>query len=266
VNSKLSDRIKERKTDMPRTPWGWQITPDELDSWIIHDEKDLLVLNKPPHVLCHRSKQGPWSSLIGACREHFSLPRLHMPSRLDRETSGVILLCKDAALASRLQRAIEGRRVRKTYLALLAGNMAKEMTVEQPIARATSTAVHVRSHVDPDGKPAQTQFTPIHAAGGITLARVRAVTGRLHQIRVHAAFAGYPVIGDKVYGPDEKLFLEFLQSGWTPRLESILHIDHHALHASEWTCEDRGRPLHFTAPIPATWRPLLDRAEIPFQP
>jgi 23S rRNA pseudouridine1911/1915/1917 synthase len=240
---------------VPRTGWGWEITPEELRTWILHEDEDLLVVNKPPHVLCHPSKHGPWSSLVGACREYLEIDRLHMPSRLDRETSGVVVLARNAELASRLQRTISKRNVKKVYHAMLTGELSQAVLVDQPIGKALASAVIVKRGVRPDGQSAQTLFTPIRTGGGYTLAQAEPVTGRLHQIRVHAAWLGHAVIGDKIYGPDESLFLDFLEQGWTARHQSMLGMDHQALHASEWICPNP--PLHFTAPLPADWTSLL---------
>jgi len=98
---------------MPCREWGWEITPEELRGWILYEDERLLVVNKPGLVVCHPSKHGPWSSLIGACREYLSLERLHMPSRLDRETSGVVVFARDAEAGSLLQRAMQNRKVHK---------------------------------------------------------------------------------------------------------------------------------------------------------
>ena len=70
---------------MPATDWGWLITPEELQGWILEQSPDLLILNKPPHVVVHRSRFGPWSSLVGACREYLGDDVLRMPFRLDRQ-------------------------------------------------------------------------------------------------------------------------------------------------------------------------------------
>ena len=100
------------------------ILPGELDSWVIHEDDRLLVVNKPGDVVCHPSKHGPWSSLVGAARERSGLATMHLVFRLDRETSGVVVLAKDPRMASRLQKAMQDRRVGKTYLALLVGDAA----------------------------------------------------------------------------------------------------------------------------------------------
>ena len=245
---------------MPRTSWGWEITREELAAWIIEDNPDLLVVNKPALVLCHPSKHGPWSSLVGACREYLGLERLHMPSRLDRETSGVVVLAKNAALASVLQRGAELGQVRKVYYAVLCGELSDAISVDQPIGDAAGAAVVIRRAVVEGGQASRTDFQPIEHRDGYTLTRVVPHTGRLHQIRVHASWLGYPIAGDKIYGPDEQLFLEFLVDGWTESLAAKLPLDRQALHCGEWHFESDDLRLEFRAPLPsALWPPSYAR-------
>src|SRR5262245_53397779 len=92
------------------------IAPEDVPTWILYEDDRLLVVNKPGDVACHPSKAGPWSSLVGALREYTRLPTVHLVFRLDRETSGVVVLAKDPDMASRLQRAMQQRRVGKAYL------------------------------------------------------------------------------------------------------------------------------------------------------
>ena len=219
---------------MPRTEWGWLITAEELRSWIVFEDEGLLVVNKPAHVLCHPSKHGPWSSLVSACRELLSAERLHLVFRLDRETSGVVVLSRTAELGSRLQRAVAQRRVRKTYLAILTGRLEESRTVDAPIGPDPDSPFAARQWVVPNsGRPASTTFEPISHADGYTLARVGLHTGRRHQIRVHAAFIGHAILGDKLYGPDQRLMMQFMRDGFTEELRRQLVLDRHALHASE---------------------------------
>jgi 23S rRNA pseudouridine1911/1915/1917 synthase len=242
---------------MPRTDWGWLITAEELRSWILHEDADLLVVNKPGLVVCHPSKHGPWSSLVGAAREYLGVEQLHMPSRLDRETSGVVLLAKTREMGSRLQRAVQARRVRKIYHALLCGEMREPVVVDQPLGPHPSSRIWIRQAVVDGGSAARTEFRPLRWGGGYTLAEIEPATGRLHQIRVHAAWLGHPVAGDKIYGPDESLFLEFLEQGWTARLSAALRLEHQALHASLWSFG----AWRFEAPLPEGWNGMLERPE-----
>lgn len=245
---------------MPRTEWGWQITPDELASWIIRHDEELLVVNKPGLVVCHPSKHGPWSSLIGACREYLGAETLHMPSRLDRETSGVVLFARTRELGSRLQKAVQQRQVHKSYLAILEGIVPQALTVIEPIGRAQSSQVILRQCVRADGQSATTHFEPLDWRRGRTLVCVRTETGRPHQIRVHAAWLGHAVAADKIYGPDETLFLEFIENGFSARLQAALPMERQALHAESMRFDLEDGPLDFRAPMPddmqCFWRSL----------
>src|SRR5947209_20111056 len=159
---------------MPLTERGLTITPEELRSWIVEETPELLVIDKPGLVVCHPSKHGPWSSLIGACREYLGVERLHMPSRLDRETSGVVIFAKNRAAASRLQTAVERRRARKTYWAILCGTVGERQHVIQSIGRDPDAEFASRQRVfeNGGGSTAVTAFEPVAWGGGYTLTRV----------------------------------------------------------------------------------------------
>ena len=247
--------------DRPIGPWPRKetppeairlIAPEELRAWILFEDERLLVLNKPGDVVCHPSKAGPWSSLVGAAREHLGGGAVHLIFRLDRETSGVVLIAKDERTAQRLQRAALKRRYAKTYHAILVGELAAETTVDQPLGPDFSGPVVAKTGVVPpeQGKPATTRFTPLAVGGGFTLARVTTETGRKHQIRAHAQWLGYPLVGDKIYGPDQRLYLEFIETGWTPALEGRLLLRRQALHCAEIDLTPAGEPHVFRAGLP----------------
>ena len=92
---------------------------DDFKKWILYEDSDLLVLDKPGWLVCHPSKNGPWSSLVGSAKEYLKVDSIHLASRLDRETSGVVLLAKHRKAASHWQKGIEQKRVRGGYLAFL---------------------------------------------------------------------------------------------------------------------------------------------------
>lgn len=241
------------------------IAPEEFPRWIVEEDGDVIVLNKPGDIVCHPSKNGPWSSLVGACREHLALPRVHMIYRLDRETSGVMVFAKNAVMAGRLQTAVEGRRVRKLYLAVMCGELREPVVIDAPLGRDLASPIVARQAVvrGPEGRPAVTEFLPLAWGAGYTLAKVRPRTGRQHQIRVHAAELGYPLLGDKLYGPDQLLFLEFIRDGFTPRLAEQLILPRHALHAQEMRFDPGEGGRTFRAPLTADLRAfVLERMDI----
>lgn len=243
-----------------RPPRVRLIEPAELPTWILREDERVLVINKPGDVVVHPSKAGPWSSLVGAVREYTALPMVHLIFRLDRETSGVVVVAKDAALASKLQTAMQERRVGKRYLAILTGELREAVTVNQPLGPDRASPVFVKSCVveGPDSQTAVTHYEPLVSGGGYTLVRVRLETGRKHQIRAHAQWLGYPVVGDKIYGPDARLYLDFIDRGWDAALAARLPLPRQALHCAEITIEV-DRQLHvFTAPLPADLRAFIE--------
>jgi 23S rRNA pseudouridine1911/1915/1917 synthase len=226
------------------------IGPAELASWVIHEDDRLFVVNKPGDVVCHPSKHGPWSSLVGAVREHLGLEKVHLVFRLDRETSGVVVLAKDPRTASRLQTAMQERKVGKVYIALLTGELAAPVRVDQPLGTDTASPVFMKSAVVADGQPSATRFEPLACAGGFTLARVTTETGRKHQIRAHAQWLGHLVVGDKIYGPDARLYLDFIDRGWSPELAARLLLPRQALHCARIDLSAAGIAPVFDAPMP----------------
>lgn len=225
------------------------IEPAELSSWIIYEDDDLVVVNKPGDVVCHPSKAGPWSSLVSAVREHAGLSIAHLVYRLDRETSGVVILAKHPKAASRLQKGMQNRKVGKTYLAILTGELQRPVTVDQPLGDDTGSVVYMKSAVSPGGQPSVTHFEPLVVGSGLTVARVVTETGRKHQIRAHAQWLGHWLVGDKIYGPDARLFLEFIDHGWTPALAERLYLPRQALHCFEIDLRVAGWDHVFRAPL-----------------
>src|SRR5882672_3148468 len=109
------------------------VDPAELQTWMMLNDERLLVFDKPGWLLCHPSKNGPWSSLAGAVREVFKPDAIRFVYRLDRETSGVIILAKTEAVGGRLQKAVGQRKIGKLYTAILEGELAGPVTVNQPL-------------------------------------------------------------------------------------------------------------------------------------
>lgn len=246
----------------PRTGVARQVTPAELDAWTRFEDEHVLVIDKPGDLVCHPSKEGPWSSLSGAVKEGKNLAAAHLVFRLDRETSGLVVFAKTAAMARRLQMAAQDHRYGKTYLAILTGTLAAPVRVVAPLGPHVGCPVAVKSTVTVDGtgQPAVSVFTPLERVGAVTLARITTETGRKHQIRAHAEWLGLRLVGDKIYGPDPLLFLEFVEHGWTPRLQEILRLPRQALHCCEIDLRPAGLEYVFDSGLPNDLRAFLDRA------
>ena len=226
---------------------------DAFKSWIVVEDDAVLVVDKPGWVVCHPSKNGPLSSLVGVAKLHTGLETLHLVSRLDRETSGIVLFAKHRKAARELQMAFQERQVDKTYLAIVEGELKDAVEVNAPLAKdlVSPVAAKVAVRASRTAKNAQTRFEPLARGGGFSLLRVTPVTGRKHQIRAHAQHLGHCIVGDKLYGKDDSLFLEFIEHGWTARLDQNLAMHRQALHA-QTIC--RSGQWSYSAPLPADMR------------
>ena len=224
---------------------------------VIDESPDWIVVDKPPHLLIHpTAAPGPGNpfTLWDGLRQLLSYEianggQISIINRLDRETSGLVLIAKHSAAARLLATAMAARDVEKTYLALVCGHPTwTHTTVDAPLLRQGSvqpSRIHLKQCIHPDGAPALTDFRVLQTyilpnALPVSLLEARPRTGRTHQIRVHAAHLGHPLLGDKIYGPDESLYLQFIATGWTPALAESLVLPRHALHSASL----RIPPLH----------------------
>lgn len=242
------------------------VDPEVFPQWIIFEDENFLVLNKPGWLVCHPSKNGPYSSLVGAAREYLQADTLHLVSRLDRETSGVVVLAKNRHTASKAQKALDGKSdVKKQYLAVLRGHMPGTFTISQPLSDDKKSPVFIKTCCAVQklsAKSAVTIFKPIALSTNpdfepCTLAEVEIITGRKHQIRAHAQWMGHQVVGDKIYGPDESIYLDFIEKGFTEEMAKILPIKRQALHAHMMDFGKIFPGMTFRAPLLQDMKDLL---------
>jgi 23S rRNA pseudouridine1911/1915/1917 synthase len=212
----------------------------------VAETSDFIVVEKPPFLLVHPTKPGHVRTLWGELKQLLAFEianggQVSIVNRLDRETSGLVLVAKNAAAARHFGLAMQEQRIAKQYLAIIWGWPEwEEIIVDAPLLRQgtkAASAIWLKQTIHPAGAPARTAFRVerrFEHRDGKRFAIVRCFpqTGRTHQIRVHLASLGHAIVGDKIYGPDEKLYLDFIETGWTPKLEQELLLPRHALHSA----------------------------------
>jgi 23S rRNA pseudouridine1911/1915/1917 synthase len=217
----------------------------------------LLVLDKPAGLPIHPTARYHHNTLVKLLeRRHGAALRADPAHRLDRETSG-LLVCGRGAEASRaLMRAFQSGKVHKEYLAVVEGHPPDSFAVDAPIAEGTAL-VRIAVRIDHRaGKPARTRFAVerrfLRDGEPFALLRCLPETGRQHQIRIHAREAGFPLVGDKIYGPDPGYFDRFSRRCLEPEAWARLRLPRHALHAArlEFPHPVTGARLAFDSPLP----------------
>jgi 23S rRNA pseudouridine1911/1915/1917 synthase len=219
---------------------------------ILHEDADLLVVNKPAGLVCHPTKGDQFSSLISRVRLYLHAPG-HLINRLDRETSGVTVVAKNSSAAGELGKLWESRNVQKEYLAIVHGAMQYDAgLIDLPLGKDEESRIAIKDCVRPDGTAARTEYSVERRfrrnERDFAVLSVLPMTGRKHQIRIHLAAIGHPIVGDKLYGGNEDLYLALVQGRLTPEQREELMLPNHALHSHEIKLTWRGEPKTFRAP------------------
>ncbi len=215
------------------------------DFSLVDETDDYAVVEKPPFLLVHPTKPDGPRTLWSELRNLFAFEianggQVSIINRLDRETSGLMLIAKSSTAARRFGLLMQEHRVEKEYRAIVCGWPEwDEASVDGPLTRAGAVGpsrIWLKQRIHPTGAAALTNFIieKRFSRGGDRFSIVRAIpkTGRTHQIRVHLASLRHAIVGDKIYGPDETHYLSFIENGWTPELERALLLPRHALHSS----------------------------------
>lgn len=211
---------------------------------IVYEDKDLLVLNKPAGVAMHPKADDAAAPSLAAMLTGYlgegSVP--HFVSRLDKGTSGLLIAAKSGYVHDRLRRALHSSELRREYRAVAVGQVTPPCgVIDAPIGRADGSII--RRCVREDGLVSRTEYEVLQTTERFTLLRLRPETGRTHQLRVHMAYLGHPLVGDWLYGTENKNL-----------------IARPALHSYElwFTQPITGQELHFTASIPQDMQRLLE--------
>jgi 23S rRNA pseudouridine955/2504/2580 synthase/23S rRNA pseudouridine1911/1915/1917 synthase len=229
--------------------------PVVFDYRIIHEDAELLVVDKGGGLPCHPAgaffKNTLWYDLSQ------TYGQVSVINRLDRETSGLLIVARNSSAAAALSAQLQDGGMEKTYHALVYGEMNSPMVAEgylsgDPSAAVRKKRVFSRKKGDGEAEYAFTEFIPVRQADGMTLVLAKPRTGRLHQIRATLCSLGYPMVGDKIYGPDETCYLRFLDDALTDEDRAVLRMPRQALHASGlvFNHPSSGAKMVFESPLP----------------
>jgi len=232
--------------------------PENIPIDIIFEDKDIIVLNKQPGLVVHPGAGNPKGTLVNALLHHDKelgfLPRAGIVHRLDKDTSGIMVVAKNEISYLNLVSQLKDRKVKRSYLALVVGEPLSGSTINEPIGRHPK--LRTKQAVIAKGKEAISTFKIQEKLNGYSLLNVSLETGRTHQIRVHLAFIGFPILGDSVYGGRKKF-----ASGTSESLKTeILKFSRQALHAEklEFIHPASGKLVNYSAKAPKDLIKLIE--------
>lgn len=231
-----------------------ELKPQEMPLDIIYEDEDMLVINKEKGIVVHPGNGNPDGTLANAvmakCKDSLSgiggKIRPGIVHRIDKDTSGLIIVAKNDTAHLNLSKQIQDRKVKKTYIALVRGVIKEnEATINMPIGRSSKD--RKKMAVTKDGKEAITHFKVLKRYNGFTLLEVKIETGRTHQIRVHLSEIGYPIVGDEVYSNGKNPF----------------GVKGQMLHAEKLELKHprTGKDLTFEAPVPKYFEDIINQLE-----
>jgi 23S rRNA pseudouridine1911/1915/1917 synthase len=224
---------------------------------VLMEDDTFIAIDKPAGLPIHTTAKYFRNTLTAVLRERYPEERLQVCHRIDRETSGVLLVARGPEAGSALKQAFAKRKVSKSYLALCHGVPAAPAGLLDRPMKLLDTQSHIMMGVvpedDPAGRRAVTRYEVLRTFARHALLACSPETGRQHQIRVHLADFGHPIVGDKIYRASERAFIEFCDGGMTPELLLAFDgLERHALHAHRLTFpHPRTRaPITVESPLP----------------
>ena len=225
---------------------------------VVHEDKSILIIDKPSGLVVHPGAGNRTGTLVNALLHHDEelsfLPRAGIVHRLDKDTSGIMVVAKNEFSYLNLVSQLKERKVNRHYLAIVVGEPLSRSTINEPIGRHPK--LRTKQAVTDGGKEAITNFKIQERMGGYSLLNVSLETGRTHQIRVHLAFINFPILGDSVYGGRKKF------AAGTSEIvkKEILKFPRQALHAEklEFIHPTSGKKVNYSAKIPKDFIQLIE--------
>lgn len=215
---RLVDTVIPEKTLQIRLPESeppTNIEPENIPLHIIYEDPDILAIDKPPDMAVYPTPASPKGTLSAACRYYYRNDDsfvFRCINRLDRHTSGIVLIAKNRFAASVLTENLHTNRLVRTYIAAARGSCPDHGTIDAPIGRAPNSAL--AREVMPNGAKAVTHFKKLSYNNGYSLLEIKLDTGRTHQIRVHLKHIGHPIPGDFLYNPDYSVISRQALHSW----------------------------------------------------
>jgi len=245
-----------------------------FDYTILFEDEALFVINKPPNLPVHPAGRYFFNTLLVHLKTQGHQTPLkaehdyYLVHRLDKETSGILVLAKHKAFCASVTLQFAERSIRKRYLAIVKGICPPSFTIDLPLKRATNSLIELKmmtTTLEDGGQPSFTEFKRISVHGAYSLVECFPKTGRQHQIRIHLEAAGYPIVGDKLYGlPEEEAIRFYERKLLTPEAEAKLLLPRHALHAASIHFKHpiTGVMMDFDSPLPQDLKAFLSSLKI----
>ena len=248
----------------PRTT---RLEPEALELSVVYEDPDLVVIDKPAGLVVHPGAGVSRGTLVHALLHRYpeiaavgGAGRPGIVHRLDKDTSGLMVVARSPRAYLALVEALQSRTVKRTYAALVWGDPRSDSgAIDAPLGRDPRERKRM-SVVRRGGKPARTRWRVVERFGLVARLEVNLETGRTHQIRVHMAHLGYPVVGDGTYGGRVKKMLSLRESHRSLARELLVRLPRQALHALElqFSHPISARPLSFTSPWPNDFREAVE--------
>ena len=231
--------------------------PEPITLDVVYEDDDILVVNKPAGLVVHPGAGNPGGTLMNGLLHHVpaleSVPRAGIIHRIDKDTTGLLLIAKTLPAHTALVRQLADREISRQYLAVCYGVLTGGGMIDQPIGRHPGD--RTRMSIQQNGKPAVTHYTVIERFRAFTYIKVRLETGRTHQIRVHFAWRRHALVGDQTYGGR----LALPAGATEPLIESLRRFKRQALHATRLAFKHptSGEAIELEVPPPADFEALL---------